>query len=401
MIEEKQLKKGFIIATLLSTVMGTFTTGLNLVEKVSEKRKQGKRDKGQDDQISKLQKQIVEMETKHKSKDKSEADLRQSLRKGAPSIKREYERDFERLGPRFAEGDVITQNQLQSQVIMLQGTVIALLENALQTGRIENINKLFNASEFARESSIAALQGQYQRMLQEAPLRKSGPGSTRPLPMRRISSTPSMAVKRSAKATKAPSNRSVHGSVNGNRETRAEETRVTEVATVPDMRSRKASVAGSAVGAEFDASGPLFCRYAAALQGGEQLDVCFSRGGSNSCPLCGTNMAVEEGRAWKIVKEVVHNKISTPEYDDEIIEDREYLIGNRFVIKCHRETAGFACALCYRYRDKDTLLESANGLVRHVWQRHSVEEIESDRDIRDVGGHRNSVSQRRDYGFGA
>jgi len=93
---------------------------------------------------------------------------------------------------------------------------------------------------------------------------------------------------------------------------------------------------------------------------------------------------IEPGRAWKIIKEILHERISTPEYDDEVIEERNYLVGNRFVIKSHRENGGFACVLCYRNRDKDTLLESPQGLVRHVWQKHEAEEY-SDPDIQEIG----------------
>ena len=69
---------------------------------------------------------------------------------------------------------------------------------------------------------------------------------------------------------------------------------------------------------------------------------------------------------------------------DEVVEERTFLLGNRFAIKCHREKAGFACVLCYRYRDRDTICESINGLVKHIWQKHDIAEYESDKDIREV-----------------
>jgi len=115
-----------------------------------------------------------------------------------------------------------------------------------------------------------------------------------------------------------------------------------------------------------------------------QLHESFAPGGTNGCPACEIRLDVEQGRAWKITKEILHERISTPEYDDEVIEERMFLIGNRFVIKSHRENGGFACILCYRNRDRDTLLESAQGLVRHVWQKHEVEEY-NDADIKEVG----------------
>jgi hypothetical protein len=161
--------------------------------------------------------------------------------------------------------------------------------------------------------------------------------------------------------------------------------KVTEIDTVQDTSKSKGVGPTSAAAMEFDASGPLFCRYSADLQDSNQpLDVCFSKGGSGACPSCGTKVGVEEGRAWKIVKEIIHDRISTEEYDDEVIEERTYLISNRFMVKCHREKAGFACILCYRNRDRDTLCETANGLVKHVWAKHDVAEYESEPDIREA-----------------
>ncbi|KAG7288417.1 hypothetical protein NEMBOFW57_004767 [Staphylotrichum longicolle] len=58
---------------------------------------------------------------------------------------------------------VIAQTQIQSQIILLQGSVIKLLEEALLTGSLPDINRLYNTSEFAREGSIRALRDQYQR----------------------------------------------------------------------------------------------------------------------------------------------------------------------------------------------------------------------------------------------
>jgi hypothetical protein len=107
-------------------------------------------------------------------------------------------------------------------------------------------------------------------------------------------------------------------------------------------------------------------------------------GGSNRCPECSTYVVIERGRAWKIVKEVVHEVVSTRDYDEEQIEERTYLLSNRFVIKCHRERAGFACVLCARFRDRDTIVASAQGLVRHVWRKHDVSEYEVEPDIREI-----------------
>jgi len=276
----------------------------------------------------------------------------------------------------------ITQNQLQGQIITLQSTVIGILEDALYTGRIADINKLYNASELARDGSIAALQQQYQRMLEAAPLRKG----IRPSFLRRTSSTPTM--------KRLPTSiRSQPGGPSSHYDTKIE-VKFKESKGFPDTSTYRPSSEVREVNQDdidttastFNSEGPLFCRYAMSLQDSVRvpLDPAFSPGGSNRCPKCSAYVVVERGRAWKIVKEIMHEVLSTPKYDEEQIEERTYLLSNRFVIKCHRERAGFACILCARFRDCDTIVASAQGLVRHVWRKHDVSEYEAEPDITEI-----------------
>jgi hypothetical protein len=267
---------------------------------------------------------------------------------------------------------VVTQTQLQGQIIILQSAVIDLLEDALCTGRNVDINKLYNASEFARHGSIAALQQQYQRMLEATPIRR-GFGATR---LRRHSSTPAI------KSFHAPARSRIATSPD---EVKTD-VKFKESTTFSGTTAKRST---SEVREVYDdeaadsAEGPLFCRYAVSLQNSVRtpLDPAFASGGSNRCPECAAYIAVEQGCAWKIIKEVVHKVASTPKYDEEQIEELIYLLNNRFVIKCHRERVGFACVLCARYREGDTIVASAQGLVRHVWQKHNVDEYEMEPDI--------------------
>jgi len=357
---------------------------MNLYERVNEKRKQKRTDEGQDEKINKLQKEI---ESVKKQKDESDEktdkeaqrrrgeirdrDLEDSFRRGRLDIGREYERDYRRLGDRFATGDPITQNQLQGQIITLQSTVIGLLEDALYTGRIADINTLYNASELARDGSISALRQQYQRMLEAAPMKR---GFGAPLLLRRTSSTPTM--------KSLPPAKSVADDGDTRTELKLRESKTFSEAVAPP-RSEAREVREDF----FSADGPLFCRYAVDLQRSSRMLLAgeFAPGGTNRCPECATQLAVEQGRAWKIVKEVIHEKIKAPNYDEEKFEERTYLVNNRFIIKCHREGMGFACALCTQFRDRDTITESAQGLIRHVWQKHDAEEYEADPDITEVG----------------
>lgn len=50
-------------------------------------------------------------------------------------------------------------------------------------------------------------------------------------------------------------------------------------------------------------------------------------------------------------------------------------------MKCHREGGGFACVLCSRWREADTVCEGVEALVEHVWRDHGGREIEGDGDI--------------------
>ncbi|KAF9775792.1 hypothetical protein IL306_006077 [Fusarium sp. DS 682] len=167
MIEEKNLKKTFIIATLCSTLVGTFTSSMGLWDRVKEKRKQAKRDTTQDEEIKKLKAQVDE---NSRARDEVEA----SFQRSGALINREFEDGYQRYGKRFAIGDVITENKLQAQVIALQQTVINVLQDALYNGRqLDRVDmqRLIAASDAAREGSLGALRQQRERLMDlEAPV---------------------------------------------------------------------------------------------------------------------------------------------------------------------------------------------------------------------------------------
>lgn len=236
---------------------------------------------------------------------------------------------------------MVAQTQLQSQIITLQSTVIKILEEAIYTGQVPDVKRLFNASEFAREGSIRALRDQYQRLLQAAPAR-------RPLgPVRRISSTPALLRERDRGELVAYDHRST----------------------------------------------PLFCRYAEDLQRSRMpLDAAFDDPGraaaASTCPACGAVIPLEPGRAWKIYKEIARApRRGGPRGEEEsvVLDEIPYVLTNRFVVKCHREGVGFSCVLCFRYRDRDTLCETMEDLANHVCRKHDIREYESDPDIKDAG----------------
>ncbi|KAK8065853.1 hypothetical protein PG997_012600 [Apiospora hydei] len=292
MIEEKNLKKTFIIATLCSTLVGTFTSSIGLWDRVKERRQQTKRDTDQDKEIKELRKQVEgsgKQQNNRKSQDQQqnqyqnqqhhyqyeqprccssgsrhgsrhrsppprrrrEDEVAYALERSGALIGREFDEGYERLGRRFAIGDSVTENRLQAQVISLQQTVINVLQDALYNGRqLDNadMSKLIAASNAARDGSLDALRQQRQRqtLAIEAP-----PVPAVPMPPPAVSfATP----------RRAPSTLS---------------------------------------GAE-----PLYCRYSLDLQDvrHKPLARSFAPGGDCRCPGCGIRLPAESDDFWEIEK---------------------------------------------------------------------------------------------------
>ncbi|KAK5627242.1 hypothetical protein RRF57_002957 [Xylaria bambusicola] len=180
MIEEKRLKvtNPSGCASLCSTLINTFTASINLWDRMSERRKQKKKDSKQDDEIRQLKEQIAQVD---KRSQKPEADnncrvqdngtgddageaLSRSLARSEALVRQEYNDGAGRLGKRFAMGDLITENQLQAQIITLQEALVN--RQSLSHG---DVQRLIAASLAARNGSLDALRQQYQRLSFEAP----------------------------------------------------------------------------------------------------------------------------------------------------------------------------------------------------------------------------------------
>jgi hypothetical protein len=107
-------QQGFILATLVSTVAGTFITSINLYDRLIEQRRQRKRDKGQNKRIQELEQRLNEAEEeKRQIKDaggngnhgNGRDEFRNSLQQSGNMVQHEYDRYFANLGPRFGQGD--------------------------------------------------------------------------------------------------------------------------------------------------------------------------------------------------------------------------------------------------------------------------------------------------------
>ncbi|KAI0969841.1 hypothetical protein F4678DRAFT_155679 [Xylaria arbuscula] len=335
MIEEKRLKSTFVIASLCSTLINTFSASINLWDKVSEKRKQKKKDSKQDDEINKLKEQVAQID---KSKEKPEPDghrraydskgsdtgdgevLSRSLERSEALIRREYNDGAGRMGKRFAMGDLITENQLQAQIITLQRTVIDVLQEALvnrQSLSHGDVQRLIAASLAARNGSLDALRQQYQRLSFEA---------HPPLPPRSLSGT-----------------------------------------------SHKTSEIGA---------GELFCKYSLTLQNisGMPLSASFAPGGDGHCPSCGVRLDPETSDTyWHIEKRAPAN---TRGENGDTMKEYHFDLGQRFIVKCHTDRGEYGCVLCRRHGEVDIVCRSVPTLVNHVSKEHTIWELDAEPDLK-------------------
>ncbi|KAK7963619.1 hypothetical protein PG996_008685 [Apiospora saccharicola] len=371
MIEEKNLKKTFIIATLCSTLIGTFTSSMGLWDRVKDKRDQTKRDTEQDKEIKELRKQVEDagkqqqqqnnnnnnnnnQQNQHQhqiqqrccsgSRHRSppprrrgrEDEVGYALERSGALIGREFDEGYERLGRRFAIGDTVTENRLQAQIIALQQTVITVLQDALYNGRqLDNadMSKLIAASNAAREGSLDALRQQRQR--QTLAIEAPAPAPAVPMPPPAVS----FASPRRAKT----------------------------VLSEPE---------------------PLYCRYSLDLQHvrNKPLARTFAPGGDCRCPGCGIRLQAEADDFWEIGKRARgrparEGRRGSSSSEAVLLDEREFHVGQRFVVKCHTPDGEFACVLCSRFRDQDVICPTVDQLINHVGRDHTVDELEREDDF--------------------
>ncbi|KAI1270795.1 hypothetical protein F5Y07DRAFT_393245 [Xylaria sp. FL0933] len=321
MIEEKRLKSTFVVASLCSTLVNTFTASMNLWDRVGERRKQKKKDSKQDDEIRKLKEQVEQTD---KRTQKPEVDghrraynnkgavddddgdaLSRSLGRSEALVRREYNEGAGRLGKRFAMGD-------------LQRTVIDVLQEALlnrQSLSHGDIQRLIGASLAARNGSLDALRQQCQRLSFEA----------YPQP-RSLNSTNHYAAN---------------------------------------------------IGA-----GELFCKYSLTLQNipGMPLSASFAPGGDGHCPSCRVQLDPEASDTyWHIEKRAPS---STKSENGDTTKEYHFDLGQRFIVKSHTERGEYACVLCRKYGQVDVVCRSVPTLVNHVSKEHTVRELDAELDLK-------------------
>lgn len=299
---------------------------------MKDRRQQKKRDTKQDDQIKKIQAQLNDAEKSNKEKDDQiekishrggsrdrRDDVGHALERSGDAISREFDEGYARLGRRFAVGDQVTENRLQAQVIALQQTVINVLQDALYNGR--------QLDSYDMSKLIAA------------------------------------------------SNAARDGSLDALRQQRQRQTLAIDG---PPQQGFAAPRRASTI---MDAE-PLFCRYALDLQyiRNKPLNASFAPGGACRCPECGIRLDVESDDFWEIDKRAPR-VVADGRYEREVIEEREFHLGQRFVVKCHTPDGEFACVLCSRHRDRDAICPTVKSLINHVGRYHEISELEREVDF--------------------
>jgi hypothetical protein len=71
-------------------------------------------------------------------------------------------------------------------------------------------------------------------------------------------------------------------------------------------------------------------------------------------------------------------------YETEIMETREFRLGQRFALKCHTPDGEYACIICSKNRDVDAICRNVDSLVKHVGTFHDVNELDREIDLREV-----------------
>lgn len=132
-------------------------------------------------------------------------------------------------------------------------------------------------------------------------------------------------------------------------------------------------------------SDPLYCRYSLDLQfiPKKPLAASFAPGGDCRCPGCGLHVDATSDDFWMIGKRTPI-LVRDGNYEKEIMQTREFRLGQRFVAKCHTPDGEYACVLCSKHRDQDAICRTVDSLVNHVGRFHEVSELERDVDLRET-----------------
>lgn len=382
-------------------------------------------------------------------------------RSGA-QVQRAFDEGYERWGRRFAAGDVVTENKLQAQIIALQQTVIAVLQDALRDGRRltrADMARLVAASDAAREGSLDALDAQRRRLMaiEAAPPRRPSPpasGSFSYSLRSRSYSPPPPPQSRRGRTTTLPASSEDSVPERGRRAGSEWGLRVDKEREIAERDLEKERLrlldrdrdrdqdrdrarhqellllppapppAPAPAPASVVTDEPLYCPYALLLQNTphKPLVAAFAPGrGDRRCPACRARIpGAGPEDFWAITKREAHlvdvdvedprndrhrhnhrrrsingggvETTTTTTTQREVVREREFHFGQRFLVKCHTAAAAaadggnggeaqFACVLCTRHRAADAICRTVDSLVKHVALAHDVRELEGEVDM--------------------
>lgn len=71
-------------------------------------------------------------------------------------------------------------------------------------------------------------------------------------------------------------------------------------------------------------------------------------------------------------------------FETDVMETREFRLGQRFVLKCHTPDGEYACTICNKNRDVDAICRNVESLVKHVGTYHNVDELDNELDLREL-----------------
>ncbi|KAJ4985301.1 hypothetical protein SVAN01_09246 [Stagonosporopsis vannaccii] len=365
-VEPDTLRDHVFVSSLVSVLTDVFGSAKDLYHKLKQKSgSDGALDEGQDTRHINIQQSrgsrsnIIESVGRHvrwsldrraKHQSDSEDDL---VCSASLQVQSTYDRAYCKLGEPYARGDDLAKIQMQSHIIKLQQVLVGIHQDFMLSNYLtissshSQLIHLVQTIRTTRSASVQALDLLYQRIIARPHPQK--PGSTLPMPggfplppripNRSRSSSPSS----SDTTLKVPSQPTPG---------------VPKPKPKPNPNTNK-----------------LFCRYALDLQYNTHLPLSenFDVNGNRRCPHCRTYIAVRPKKAWELV---VENKARFP-------RRKRFLVRNVFVVKCHRAGGGFACVLCAKYGDTDTVGRSIAALMEHLWKEHSAEDLERDEDIVD------------------
>ncbi|KAF2741323.1 hypothetical protein EJ04DRAFT_480599 [Polyplosphaeria fusca] len=300
------------------------------------------------------------------------------------AVTREFEIGYQDVGNYFAVGDVVSQTALQSQIITLQSVLITtfLYGPGSPEPISHHLSSVLAASRAAGTSSVDILAAQHQRQRALLPpasrsRRLSGSRSAAPVPALPYPVTEAATTSGASTAlVKSTRDRSIP------RSSGPAKTTILDVGSRPKaLRTDTESTSFSGLTSfdnSFDNSsvpGGLYCPYAVDLQRhpDQPLHSTLMSSDEPYCSHCRRILNLSPGKSWEVYKEDEGTR-------------RLFHIQNRFVVKCHRESAdgGYCCILCTRAATIDTVCGDVKALVRHVWMDHGVGEFELEEDIQEV-----------------